>query len=256
MSFSSRLPKLWALVITATAGLVGCPTSTVAPPDAPVGLDAPSADAPATDDATTSPDAPTALDAGGGTDSGGGADAPSTASGDCDTDADCPGGTCVELVPGGFRVCRTQPVEETTCGMPGIDECCTTADCAPGETCFLGPIVETCGGPTRLPFNECASDLCATDADCGADRICAPAGTFAPVAVCVSGSCHHDADCTAEAGGRCVVARDPCCNIAVGLLCAYASDGCRSSADCTTGYCELDGTRARCVGGPGPFCPL
>lgn len=204
--------------------------------DAPGGSDAPTVDAPATDGGAT-------------------VDAPSTASGDCDVDADCPGGTCVALTPGGYRVCRTPPVEATTCGEPGIDQCCTSADCTTGA-CYLGPIVRSCGGAVRLPFNECASDMCADDGDCGTDQICAPAGTFAPVAYCVAGSCHHDADCTAEAGGECVVARDPCCSIPTGLVCAYASDGCRTSADCTMGYCTNDGVRARCVNDGGPFCPL
>lgn len=179
---------------------------------------------------------------------------PSTARGDCAVDADCPGGVCIELVPGGYRVCRVTPVPATGCEPGRPDACCTTADCISG-TCFLGPIHRSCGGAVRLPTNECGVDECATDSDCTVG-VCAPAGTFAPVASCVSASCFVDADCVAEAGGHCVVSLDPCCSIPVGLVCSYDSDGCTTSADCVTGYCQVTDGRARCTGGPGPFCPL
>src|SRR5262245_45711630 len=56
--------------------------------------------------------------------------------GRCSTNADCPGGTCVELVPGGFRVCSTPPVAPQPCSDAGssLDQCC--GSCAAG-TCTL-----------------------------------------------------------------------------------------------------------------------
>ena len=159
---------------------------------------------------------------------------------------------CIELVPGGYRVCQVPPVEATSCEAGRSDECCNGSECATGD-CFLGPIRRFCGGAKRLPFNECMTDQCASDGDC-TDAICAPRGTFAPVAVCVAGACHTDADCTAEAGGSCVVVTEPCCGIRAGLFCSYPSDGCQSNADCTSGYCAISGDRARCMSG-GPICP-
>jgi hypothetical protein len=190
---------------------------------------------------------------GGGSDGGGSDGGGSTARGDCASTTDCPaGGMCIELVPGGYRVCQVPPVEATSCEAGRSDECCNGSECATGD-CFLGPIRRFCGGAKRLPFNECMTDQCASDGDC-TDAICAPRGTFAPVAVCVAGACHTDADCTAEAGGSCVVVTEPCCGIRAGLFCSYPSDGCQSNADCTSGYCAISGDRARCMSG-GPICP-
>ena len=205
-------------------------------------------------DASSGTDSGSGSEGGPGIDAGTTVDAGTSSMGDCLTDADCPGGTCVALVPGGYRVCRVTPVPATGCEPGRGDACCTSADCAMG-TCFLGPIHPSCGGVFRAPNNECGVDECATNADC-TDGVCAPAGTFAPVATCVSASCFHDADCTAEVGGHCVIALDPCCSIPVGLVCSYDRDGCRTSADCAAGYCNAVGGRARCDTGGGPFCPL
>jgi hypothetical protein len=175
--------------------------------------------------------------------------------GDCDSDADCAAGAhCIELVPGGYRVCRETPTEATACDAEKFDECCDTSDCATGA-CYLGPIRAFCGGPVPVSSNVCASDECATDADCTDGNVCAPAGTFAPVATCTYAACRLDTDCTAESGGHCVVAHDSCCDAPVGLLCTYDDDACRSDSDCVSGYCGNDGTRARCTTGI-PICPL
>lgn len=201
---------------------------------------------------------------GGGLDGGGSDGGGSGALGDCGSDADCgAGGQCIELVPGGYRVCRTPVVEATSCDPSRTDDCCRTADCTgAGEICVLGPVRRFCGGAKRLPFNECAADECETSADCAGGvgaHVCAPAGTFGPVSRCVTGSCLTDADCDAAANGHCVVFTDPCCSIRTGLFCTYGTLGdgtaCRASSDCTSGYCgvEADGVAACRPGGP--ICP-
>src|SRR4051794_40752489 len=48
-------------------------------------------------------------------------------SGDCDTDSDCPGSKCVELVPGGFRVCLDPQPEATKCSGSMLDQCCSSS---------------------------------------------------------------------------------------------------------------------------------
>jgi hypothetical protein len=181
-------------------------------------------------------------------------DAGTSVTGDCATDADCPGGHCIPIVPGGFHVCAYPPVEATSCDPShGVDQCCSTAECATG-TCYLSPMSH-CGGLIRLPQNECMTDECQTDADCGTDQACVPAGTIGPVKTCIDASCHTDADCTDEAGGHCVLSGNPCCHVFDTLVCTYPSDGCRASSDCAPGdHCELDSGRARCVGG-GMICP-
>ena len=178
-------------------------------------------------------------------------------SGDCAVDADCPGSACVELTQGGFRVCRVDPVPATSCAAPQLDQCCTTAECT-GGTCLTEPIVPSCGGPAMAEYNVCAADLCASDAGCGADTICAPAGTLGrKVRACVPAACKLDGDCAAEAGGICAPVTDPCCGAPTGLFCVYPSDGCRVNEDCPSGeYCEVafpEG-RSHCVSGV-PACP-
>lgn len=240
-----------SLLIASLLVLPACPSN--ATPDGgtdggPEGTDAPLVDGGASDGGASD----------GGTSDGGasdaGPDAPgSSAMGDCRSDADCPEGTCVELTPGGYRVCRVTPVEATGCDAGRADACCDSGDCAIGA-CYLGPIRAFCGGPLREPANECGAAECSTDADCADGTLCAPAGTFGPVALCVTASCRVDADCNAEAGGHCVVVTEPCCGVRVGLLCTYDSDGCRSDADCTSGYCGIELGRSRCTAG-GPICP-
>ncbi len=175
--------------------------------------------------------------------------------GDCDTNADCLGGTCVEIVSGGYRVCRYLPMLSTDCSAPGEDQCCigTGLLCPAGQQCFLGPVHPICSSVFRNPANECAADDCAHDSDCSSG-ICVAAGIFAPVATCFEATCRHDGDCTEEVGGACVVARDPCCSLPIALACAYPSDGCTSNTDCAIGRCVVVSGRARCVPDP-PVCP-
>lgn len=188
-----------------------------------------------------------------GVDATTGSDASHRSRGECDTNADCPGGTCVEIVAGGYRVCLDPPMSATRCDRPGEDQCCTSASCPHGTLCFLGPVHPICSGVVQLPANECAADECTHDSDC-APGICVAAGILAPVATCLDATCRHDGDCTAEVGGACILARDPCCALPVALVCAYPSDGCATNADCTFGHCEVVTGRARCVPG-GPACP-
>lgn len=238
-----------SLLIASLLVLPACPSN--ATPDGGTDGGAEGTDAPILDGGGVDAGS---VDAGSDGGSDAGSDAPtSNAMGDCSSDADCPEGTCVELTPGGYRVCRVTPIEATGCDAGRADACCDSSDCATGA-CFLGPIRVFCGGPVREPANECGTSDCTTDADCTGGDVCAPAGTLGPVALCVSASCRVDADCNAEAGGHCVVAAEPCCGVRVGLVCAY-SDGCRSDADCATGYCGIELGRARCMAGR-PICPL
>lgn len=173
---------------------------------------------------------------------------PGPNSGDCDSDADCPpSGHCVQLTPGGFRVCQYPTPEATSCDDPMNDTCCSTSECTkPGEKCLPGPIFASCGGPQILPYNQCASDLCKVDADCEGPAVCAPADTVgAQVASCLwAPECKHDFDCGAQAGGICATVRDSCCSGVVGLFCIYPGINCRSDDDCASPtekmHCGLD----------------
>jgi hypothetical protein len=172
--------------------------------------------------------------------------------------SDCGGDPCVELYPGGYRVCAVKVPEATTCSTPP-GQCCKTSDCGldarPSGKCILGPVEPYCGGPAIVMNNVCASDACTTAADCsGANAICAPAGTLGRKAArCLTGGCRFDTDCTAEPGGACVTVAGACCNQPVGLFCLYPG-GCRSNADCKPGeQCHTDATHAFC--GPATPCP-
>lgn len=177
--------------------------------------------------------------AGGGTGAAGGGTGGGPNSGDCDTDADCPGSTCVEITPGGFRVCKSSYLPVDGCSQPDLDECCNSTECPSGEACLAAPLTPYCGGPAPLEYNVCGKDQCSSAADCP-NGICAPTGTLGnKVRACYSGSCLVDSDCSAAPGGICAPVVDPCCNQPVGLFCVYPG-GCRTASDCDQGeYCQI-----------------
>ena len=167
--------------------------------------------------------------------------------GDCATNDDCPGGQCVEIVPGGFRVCVTLPPEATQCDPSHTqDQCCTSADCAAqgGGRCYDSQSIPYCGGAFPAPQNVCFVDFCTEDSECfggtTGETICAPTGVAGfPGRSCLMTFCRADSDCTAQPGGICAPVQEACCGLVAGLACVYP-DGCRSNADCATGGCVLD----------------
>lgn len=167
-------------------------------------------------------------------------------SGDCDSDADCPGSMCVEITPGGFRVCL-EPQAPTN-GCP--QACASPAKCyAPFGYCggFVGPM------------DQCLSDMCSGDSGCGNDSVCIQAAVLGyPVNACAPAYCKHDTDCTAQAGGICAPVEDACCTVIQGLYCVYPNGGCRSKFDCPgNNYCNADPATgvAACAPG-GANCPI
>ena len=162
-------------------------------------------------------------------------------SGDCTIGMDdCHNGTtCVEVTPGGYRVCAVKYPEANGCSPAG--GCCQSSDCPGGATCFPSPIAPSCSGVVIIDGNVCASDQCSSDSACGSAAICAPAGTFMrKVRMCVQAACRRDTDCTMAPGGICAPVSGGCCDIPYGLYCVYPNKGCRSNADCPTGNCALD----------------
>jgi hypothetical protein len=176
--------------------------------------------------------------------------------GDCDTDVECPQGKCVEVTPGGFRVCLNEPPEANTCSMSTEDQCCSSAACKVGSKCYLTS--PGCVGPVVLPHNACLADQCQTDMDCmvsgDLNQICVAPGVFGnPVRSCFSAGCRLDTDCTEEPSGICAPVNNPCC-ATVSMACVYPSNGCRSDANCKNLFCVIEGSRAQCVDKP-PICP-
>ena len=173
-------------------------------------------------------------------------------SGDCDTDADCGGDPCVEISPGGYRVCETKVPLATTCSSPA-GECCKTADCAAAGKqgkCLLGPVAPSCGGPALVPTNVCAIDKCTSASGCsGSNGVCVPAGVFGrKVASCMTGGCRRDSECSEGKGGACVPVSGACCPGPVGLYCVYQG-GCVNDGDCTNGHCDVSSGKAVCAPG-------
>lgn len=162
-------------------------------------------------------------------------------SGDCTTSAECNGGTCVELTPGGYRVCVNPVSEATACQNPQneFDECCKSSDCASGK-CYAFPATPYCGGAQPIEHNVCASNGCEEGVACtldgGGAGACMPAGAFGyKVASCISVGCLKDTDCTKESGGRCALIDNPCCGSPIGLFCTYPSNACAKQSDCPDG---------------------
>lgn len=161
-------------------------------------------------------------------------------SGDCRLDgADCHNGArCVEVTPGGYRVCAVKFPEATSCAMPG--QCCQTSDCQNGAICYPEPLAPVCG-PVSVSGNVCSSGTCTSDSTCGANSICAPAGTFdRKVRMCVPAGCLRDVDCKDAPGGICAPVSGGCCDLPIGLYCVYPGSGCRDNSDCSAGNCAVD----------------
>jgi len=203
-----------------------------------------------------------------------------TGSGDCDTDGDCPGGTCVALTPGGFRVCKIPVVEATMCqnggtggggtGGAGVggaggggvggnnpggptDECCTSDDC--NNRCVAAPLIPHCGAQEPA-HNVCTDNQgeCDNAQDCDGN-LCADPGTIGnKVRQCLTTKCGADSECTAEAGGLCELVFG-CCDLPRGLYCVYPTGGCRHDSDCGAGnFCDVQGNDAKCSPGAAQ-CP-
>lgn len=188
--------------------------------------------------------------------------------GRCATDADCGvDGRCVELAPGGYRVCSHPPPPPEECTDAGSlpDECCGTCS---GGTCTL---VTSCGGAFINPHNECVAPACTTNADCGANGICLPSGVGSPYGrTCMTmNECIRHADCVAAPGGVCALLgmtgpRPKCgpwtcpggasTELAYGLACIYGSD-CAGDQDCPNGHCETSGGHLTCMPGLRAACP-
>lgn len=190
----------------------------------------------------------------------------------CTTDGDCNGGRCVELSPGGVRVCAMPPPGPQACvdagtPYPVADQCC------PGDgRCGAGrcELVTFCGGAYMNPHNECIVDQCATNADCGPQGICLPIGVGSTQRrTCLTGNaCLKDADCTAAPGGSCVLPGSfgPASQcepwdcpgssrvIANPLTCVYGTD-CADDGECPGGHCERIGSHTVCASGPRQVCP-
>jgi hypothetical protein len=180
--------------------------------------------------------------------------------GDCQIDSDCaPGGQCVEVTPGGFRVCQYDPTPATMCMNPVQDQCCDDKPCPNGEPCYLGPLVPYCGGIVGPDnYNQCAVDQCASDGECPEGFICAIAGTIdRKIRACVYAPCKVDADCGDFPGGYCAPVVDSCCGAVGGLYCVYPNNGgCLKDGDCPVGqFCVLGEKTATCSPSPMP-CPL
>ncbi len=118
-------------------------------------------------------------------------------------------------------------------------------ECTSGK-CIEAPLTPFCGGAQPQAYNTCAVDICQSNAECTREgqKVCIPAGALGyKVSGCMGVSCLLDADCTAEAGGACILLKDPCCGAPAGLVCSYPTGGCKKDSDCPGGgYCaaELD----------------
>jgi hypothetical protein len=158
----------------------------------------------------------------------------STSGGDCTSDADCPGGTCVALTPGGWKVCAVPQPEVTACNGGPADQCCSSSQCMGNNAGCYSSYVE-CGGAPPIPGNVCTSDQCEADTDCSSfgPAICTPANVFGvPNRMCLPAYCHTNADCVLKAGGVCRPVDRMCCSIPEGLACVYPGD-CTTFNDCT-----------------------
>lgn len=162
----------------------------------------------------------------------------------CDGPEDCGGAACMAIPdqPGATRVCvGAREVPQRSCApdagpgdWPGA--CCTHDGCTldGGTPGFCVDFqVGYCGGAPPPEVNTCRYDACQTDADCGNQRACVPAGAYGRVtSLCVDMACATDEDCNARAGGECRALFFGECGAIGGFSCTYADDPCREDRDC------------------------
>jgi uncharacterized tellurite resistance protein B-like protein len=132
-------------------------------------------------------------------------------------------------VPSGFVKCEggfVHRVEAVECVDPApagtCDECLSACDAQPYGACTY---------VWEGDFDGCACRYgCATDADCGAGKICACAGVAGWHATCIPAACTDSASC---GDGLCGLSKyDNGCGFEYELACA-AADGCHTNDDCT-----------------------
>ncbi len=115
--------------------------------------------------------------------------------------------------------------------------CCSDADCTDnGQGFCVDFIIGYCGGAPPEEINTCRYDGCQDDADCGAGKICLPAGALGSVTnQCVPAACTDHAQCSAGAGGFCslLFSSQTCGHVELG--CTYDTSGCRHVRDCPNG---------------------
>lgn len=125
-------------------------------------------------------------------------------------------------------------------------QCAKDSDCTTGKNgrCTLGPDLGTNGEKAFV----CTYDDCATDADCGAGKLCdcRPDDRSAKPNSCVAAQCTKDADCGAS--GFCSPSKPPedaAGTFLTGYACHTAADECVNDADCATqgtATCSFDTT--------------
>ncbi len=185
--------------------------------------------------------------------------------GECMSPANCVGGSgmgCAE-VPGGYRVCTFQTPQATMpSSIPNLDECDGSRPCDTGA-CFNIPVFAdgVCGRAAPVSRNVCRTNECTTDEQCGAGRICGPAGFSADemygggtVRLCVTAGCRSNSDC--RAGGVCSMVQAGCDLPAADgsqeylpaqMACVYPN-GCTSASNCPQGsVCKVILNEGVCV---------
>ena len=177
---------------------------------------------------------------------------------DCTTDQDCADGTCVAVpqASDGARACQTDPtLWAHTCDTPGAaGECCGDEHCTDGSfgdgRCAAMEI-GYCGGPQPPEENICRYDGCSSDADCGDQLACLPAGVLGSLTRdCIQANCESHDDCDDRAGGFCSLLYSSQTCPGVKLGCTYSDSECRRAQGCESGKLCVgseDGQDASCL---------
>ncbi len=147
----------------------------------------------------------------------------------CATDEDCPEGALCTLERGSCICVLPVPPVINECPTDG---CCEDAEC--GRGACQGQALDArnamCGGaPSEA--NECRVPQCTDDADCLPEQTCMRPGEQGyAIATCVPRTCRAHSDCVAREGGECTEFFTRC-NVR-GYHCTYADDPCRADDDC------------------------
>jgi hypothetical protein len=135
---------------------------------------------------------------------------------------------------GGFihREAKVDPsdpvgVDDEACALDEFSSCNTGLDC----------LADSYGRCVQDPLNGCMCDYgCASDADCNAGFICAPAGVVGSRSTCISAECTIDDEC---GDGLCGLSDyEGCCGTWYMTGCADPDEACHVDSECPDAPCS------------------
>ena len=166
----------------------------------------------------------------------------------CESDADCGSGTCLYVVDGhtDVRACQySVDIWMHECNTESWG-CCSDEECPDGICAAME--INYCGGAPPGEENECVTQECLVDGDCGQGSVCLDMGVLGRLTgTCIPASCTQNSDCTGEEPQCSLVYNGVTCP-GLQLSCTNQESTCRWYGDCALGFlCVGSSSGASCL---------